>query len=280
MRADARIAVNEPFADRAVARWGPIERPVVVPNYPEPWTPPSVAPDLIRAELGLAADVPICLFWGRLGPNMGLVEAAEAVLTVPSAVMVVLGFGRGWEESVARDHEPRFAGRHFTLPARHPDELPAWVASADVALITLPPSSYNQRYTTPNKFLEALTAGTPMVLGPDLPTMAAILEREDAGRVARSMAPDEIARAIRAILDLPASERSAWRARIAAAARERYSWPEAAAAYRGVLAGLRASAGLTAPIVGLGRPLPILSLVVRARRSRTAAPIAGWPCGS
>jgi len=238
--ADARIAVNEPFADRAVARWG-IERPVVVPNYPEPWTPPAVAPDLIRAELGLAADVPICLFWGRLGPNMGLVEAAEAVLTLPTAVMVVLGFGRGWDDSVARDREPRFAGRHFTLPARHPDELPAWVASADVALITLPPSSYNQRYTTPNKFLEALTAGTPMVLGPDLPTMAAILEREDAGRVARSMAPDEIARAIQAILDLPASERSAWRARIAAAARERYSWPEAAAAYRGVLAALRAT---------------------------------------
>jgi glycosyltransferase involved in cell wall biosynthesis len=107
--------------------------------------------------------------------------------------------------------------------------------------VTLPPSSYNQRYTTPNKFLEAMTAGTPMVLGPDLPTMSGILEREDAGRVARSMAPEDIARAIRAILDLPAAERDAWRARTAAAARERYSWPEAAAAYRQVVAGLRAA---------------------------------------
>jgi glycosyltransferase involved in cell wall biosynthesis len=241
--ADARIAVNEPFADRAVARWGLEERPVVVPNYPEPWTSPAVPPDLIRAELGLAADVRICLFWGRLGPNMGLVEAAEAVLAVASTAMVVLGFGRGWEESVARDREPRFAGRHFTLPARHPDELPAWVASADVALITLPPSSYNQRYTTPNKFLEALTAGTPMVLGPDLPTMARILEREDAGRIARSMATADIAAAIHAILDLPATERAAWRERLAAAARERFSWPEAAAAYRRVVAGLRRATG-------------------------------------
>jgi glycosyltransferase involved in cell wall biosynthesis len=107
------------------------------------------------------------------------------------------------------------------------------------APVTLPTSSYKQRYTTPNKFLEAMTAGTPMVLGPDLPTMAGILEREDAGRVARSMAPEEIARAIREILDLPVAERVAWRARIAAAARERYSWPQAAAAYRGVVAGLR-----------------------------------------
>jgi glycosyltransferase involved in cell wall biosynthesis len=239
--ADARIAVNEPFADRAVARWGLAERPVVVPNYPEPWTPPIAPPDLIRTELGLAADVRICLFWGRLGPNMGLVEAAEAVLAVPSAAMVVLGFGRGWEESAARDRDPRFAGRHFTLPARHPDELPAWVASADVALITLPPSSYNQRFTTPNKFLEAMTAGTPMVLGPDLPTMAGILEREDAGRIVRSMSPDDIAAAIRAILEVSAAERLAWRSRIAATARERYSWPEAAAAYRGVVSGVRAA---------------------------------------
>jgi glycosyltransferase involved in cell wall biosynthesis len=238
--ADARIAVNEPFADRAVARWGLRERPVVVPNYPEPWTPPPTTPDLIRAELGLPADVRICLFWGRLGPNMGLVEAAEAVLAVPSVAMVVLGFGRGWEESLARDSDPRFAGRHFTLPARHPDDVPAWVASADVALVTLPPSSYNQRYTTPNKFLEAMMAGTPMVLGPDLPTMAAILEREDAGRIARSMAPEEIARAIRAILDMPATERAAWRARIAATARERYGWPIAARAYRRVIRDLAA----------------------------------------
>ena len=75
-----------------------------------------------------------------------------------------------------------------------------WVASADVAMITLPPLSFNQRFTTPNKFLEALAAGTPIVLGPDLPTMAGILEQEEAGRVVASMAPADVAAAIRSIL--------------------------------------------------------------------------------
>jgi len=37
------------------------------------------------------------------------------------------------------------------------------------------------------RFLEAMTAGTPMVLGPDLPTMEAVLRKEDLGRVAASM---------------------------------------------------------------------------------------------
>ena len=238
--ADVRIAVNEPFADRARERWGLPVRPLVVPNYPEPWTSPATPPDLIRAALRLPAAVRVCLFWGRLGPNLGLDEAAESILAVPSAAMVVIGFGRGWDASLARDRDPRFMGRHFTLPARHPDDLPAWIASADIALVTLPPLSYNQRYTTPNKFLEAMTAGTPIVLGPDLPTMADILEREDLGRIALSMAPADIAAAIRAILDQPEVERRAWRSRIAATARSRYSWPEAAEAYRRIVAGLRA----------------------------------------
>jgi hypothetical protein len=68
--------------------------------------------------------------------------------------------------------------------------------------------------------------------------MEALLRREDLGRVAASMDPPDIAAAIREILDLPAAERAAWRERIATTARERYGWPIAAAAYRGLVASL------------------------------------------
>jgi glycosyltransferase involved in cell wall biosynthesis len=53
------------------------------------------------------------------------------------------------------------------------------------------------------------------------------------------MEPADIAAAIRAILELPAAEREAWRERIATTARERYSWPIAAAAYRELIRSLR-----------------------------------------
>ena len=239
-RADAHVAVNRPFADRVATSWALPRTPVVVPNYPEPVTLPEPPPDRIRQALDIPPSTRVALFWGRLGPNLGLDEMAEAVLLVPDTTLVLLGFGRGWQRSVARDADPRFQGRHFTLPAVHPDELLSWVVSADVAMVTLPPISYNQRYTTPNKFLEAMAAGVPMVLGPDLPTMERILRSEDLGRVAASMAPPDIAIAIREILALPAEERRAWRARIAATGRERYSWPAAAAAYRAVLDDLGA----------------------------------------
>jgi glycosyltransferase involved in cell wall biosynthesis len=240
-KADAVTAVTEPFADWAVSHWDLATRPTVVPNYPEPWTPPpGPPPDRIRAVTGIAPSTRILLFWGRLGPYVGLDQMAEAMLQVPDSALVLLGFGRGWDASVARDADPRFAGRHFTLPAVHPDQLSEWVASADVAMNSLPALSYSGRYTFLNKFFEAMTGGIPMVLGPDLPTMEEVLRREDLGRVAASMDPADIAVAVRSILDLPPAELAAWRERIRTTARERYSWPIAARAYRDLVRSLEA----------------------------------------
>jgi glycosyltransferase involved in cell wall biosynthesis len=228
---DAVTTVSEPLAERMVVRLGLAERPVVVPNYPWPWTPPATRPDLIRAALDLPPSTRIVLFQGRLGPNLGLDESAEAVLRVPDAVLVCLGFGRWFERSRARDRDPRFHGRHFTLPAVHPDELAAWTASADVALVPLPAVSFNQRNAIPNKFLEAIVAGTPVVLGPDLPAMAALVARHDLGLVARTLGPVDLGAAIAAILERSPAEVAAERARLVALGAERFSWPAAAATY-------------------------------------------------
>ena len=232
---DAITAVNDPLADRLMSAVGLAERPTVVPNYPEPWDPPATHPDLIRTALGLPATTRIVLFQGRLGPDLGLAESAEAVLRVPDAVLVLIGFGRWYDRCRARDEEPRFKGRHFTLPAVHPDELAAWTASADVTLVPLPPISFNQRNATPNKFLEAIVAGTPIVLGPDLPAMEALLRRHDLGRVARSLAPADLAAAITEILDRPADAAAADRERVMALAADQFIWPIAAATYRGLV---------------------------------------------
>ena len=67
-------------------------------ELPEPWTPPPGGPpDRIRALLGLPATTPICLFWGRLGPTSGSTRWRRPILLVPDAVLVVMGFGRGWD---------------------------------------------------------------------------------------------------------------------------------------------------------------------------------------
>ena len=134
----------------------------------------------LRAAARLPPATRIVLFQGRLGPGLGLETAAEAVLAVPDAALVLLGFGRGVDASRGRDRDPRYAGRHVTLPSRHPDELLAWTVGADVALIPLPASSVNQRLSTPNKFWEAIAAGTPVVVVRGLEVMERLVREYDA----------------------------------------------------------------------------------------------------
>ena len=239
--ADARITVNDELAARLATAWG-TPAPVVVPNWPD--VRPGRAGDggdRIRRALDLPATTRIVLFQGRLGPNLGLDEAAAAIGDVPDAVLCVIGFGRGFAASQARDADPRYAGRHRTLPAVHPDEIVAWTASADVALVPLPPVSANQRASTPNKFWEALAAGTPVVLGPGLPVMARIIDADDLGVVAASLRPADLAAAIRRVIDVEPEVAAERRRRIAALAAERFSWSAVASRYRALAVRLFAA---------------------------------------
>ncbi|HEY8439643.1 MAG TPA: glycosyltransferase, partial [Candidatus Limnocylindrales bacterium] len=239
--ADARITVNDDLAARLADAWR-TKRPAVVPNWPELTDDVTAQPDRIRDALRLPSTTRIVLFQGRLGPNLGLDALAQAVLEVPDAALCLIGFGRGFGASVARDSDPRFGGRHHTLPAVHPDEIVSWTASADVCVIPLPPVSANQRASTPNKFWEAIAAGTPVVIGPGLPAMRRVVVEHDLGVVARSLDPGDLAAAIVAVLDVAPTAAAERRARIRLIASERYAWRVAARRYRDVVAEIAGDA--------------------------------------
>jgi glycosyltransferase involved in cell wall biosynthesis len=237
-RADAIVTVNEPIAEHLARAWRVRAAPTVLLNCQPRWDPPEPRPDLVREAAGLPPDRRIVLFLGRLGRERGLEEAAEAVLFVDDAALVMLGFGPWADRLRERDRDPRYAGRHVTLPAVPPDDVPAWTASADVSIVAVPANSLNQRLSTPNKFWESLTAGTPVVVGRDLEVMRAIVEGERLGAVADPADPEDLARALRAVLDAPPDERAAMRARCLAITRDRFSWEAAVTVYLDLVDGL------------------------------------------
>ena len=161
---------------------------------------------------------------------------------MPDAAPVPLGFGRGYAASLARDATRATPAATSTLPAVHPDELLAWTASADVALVPLPPVSENQRASTPNKFWEAIAAGTPLVIGAGSDPHGRLVETYDLGVVAASLAPDDLAAAIRRVIDVEPAAATERRRRIASIARERFAWPVAAERYRALVESLFARA--------------------------------------
>jgi len=243
-RTDAVVTVNDALADHCHKLWPFRERPTVALNCQPRWTPPAERPDLIREAAGLPAGRGIVLFLGKLGRQRGLEMAAEAVVRLRDAALVMLGAGVNpqWDEVLAaKSREPRFEGRHVVLPPVHPDDVRSWAASADASIIAVPANSLNQRLSTPNKFWESLAAGTPVVIGKDLEVMRDIVEADGLGAVADPADPEDLARALRDVLEQPPNGYTAMRERCLTVSRERYNWEMAVEPYLELVARLRSS---------------------------------------
>jgi alpha-maltose-1-phosphate synthase len=237
----AVVTVNDPLADHCHRIWPFRERPTVLLNCQPRWTPPATRPDLIREATGLPAGRRIVLFLGKLGRQRGLEMAAEAMVRLENAALVMLGatVNSQWSGVLAeRSRDPRFVGRHFVLPPVHPDDVRLWAASADVSIIAVPATSLNQRLSTPNKFWESLAAGTPVVIGRDLEVMREIVEGDGLGASADPLDPDDLVRALRDVLEQPPEAYEAMRSRCLAVSSERYNWEAAVQPYLDLVARL------------------------------------------
>lgn len=223
----AVVTVNNSLA-RDLGRRLRASRIVVVHNCPARWIPPAPRPDLIRSATGIPAGERIALYHGGFSAHRGLEQLAGAILEpgLESVHAVFLGYGsqRAMLDRMAAD--PRFGGRLHVLTAVPPSGLLPWVASADVAVVPIQPSTLNHRLSTPNKLFEALAAGVPVVVS-DFEEMHEIVLGDPAGPLGAVCQPTDVAdvaRAIRQVLELPADEAAALRDRCLRAAHLRWSW--------------------------------------------------------
>jgi glycosyltransferase involved in cell wall biosynthesis len=234
--ADLVVTVNDAYADILVPLLG-IPRPLVVRNCPDPYDPPGTPPDRIRELVGLPPDTTVVLYQGGLMTERGVEQGMEAILEVPEAHYVVMGFGSQRAAFVELARQPRFRGHVSVIDAVAPEELLAWTASADVMLMAIQPTTLNHRYTTPQKLWEAIAAGVPVVAS-DLPGMAEVVREVGCGTLCDPTSPASIAAAIRELLELSADARVAMRARMLAAAHDRYNWRVQAEVLLAAYAGL------------------------------------------
>jgi glycosyltransferase involved in cell wall biosynthesis len=226
-RAAALVTVNESLSADLGRRLSP-RRTVVVHNCPAKWDPPTPRPDLIRQATGIAPGERIALYHGGFSAHRGLEELAASILRpgLERTHAVYLGYGsqRAMLAELAADE--RYGGRLHVLGAVPPDELLPWVASADVGIVAIQPSTRNHLLSTPNKLFECLAAGLPVVVS-DFQEMRAIVlddPRGSLGEVCRPDDVDDLARAMRAILDLPGDDAEILRARCLQVAHERWNW--------------------------------------------------------
>jgi teichuronic acid biosynthesis glycosyltransferase TuaC len=223
-RAARVVAVSRALADEAIALGVRRERTAIVMNGVDSalFAPRDRA--AARRDLELPAG-PLAVYVGNLKQEKGVLDLAHAwhqvARALPSATLAVVGHGP-LASAVAELTRP-LGSRVRLAGARPHDEVPRWMAAADV--VVLPSHSEG----TPNVVLEALASGRRVVATavggvPDLLASGAL------GALVSPRAPDALARAITDALRAPYDPEEV--ARLGA----RGGWAASAAALHAVLA--------------------------------------------
>lgn len=187
------ITVNDSIAQAYLQRYGRALH--VVRNIP---MKRALAPAPSRAELGLPTDRRILVMQGAgLNIQRGAEEAVLAMKDLPGCLLLLIGGGDVWPvvERMVTAHDlsdrVRLVGK---LPYERMMDL---TRNADLGLTLDKDTNLNYRFSLPNKLFDYLNAGIP-VLATDLPEVAGIVRRYEAGIVIATADPVVIAREVTA----------------------------------------------------------------------------------
>lgn len=220
-RADRITACSHDLRNRAVALGASTDRIEVVPYGVDAsrFAPDPEARRRRRDALGLPDDTPLLFTAGRLVRKKGFEFLIEAVgrlrATWPTLTLAIAGGGD--LETELRQHAGRqgVADRVRFLGPLAQDEIPSYLAAADLAVVPSVRDPSGNVDGLPNVLMEALASGTPVVTT-TAGGIGAVASDAHTARVVPEGDATALATAIAALLTDP-SERS----RLGSAARAR-----------------------------------------------------------
>jgi glycosyltransferase involved in cell wall biosynthesis len=192
-RTDAVITVSDSIADYLAALYG-IARPAVVLNAPNVNKGPATG-DHVRARLGLGDSVPLAIYVGSVTVHRGIEEGVRALAHAPALHLALIGPRPPQMERKLLDEAAALGigeRLHLVDPVPH-ETVTAFVRTADVSLVLIQNVCLSYRFCFPNKLLESLLAGVP-VIASRLVELEQMVERTGAGLVVDETDPAAIAR--------------------------------------------------------------------------------------
>ena len=146
-----------------------------------------------KSDLAIPADSRVILYQGAVNVDRGLEEAIRAMKFVKEkACLLIIGTGDVSDQLKRLAIEEGVSGKViFTGPVPLED-LYEYTLMADIGLSIEKDVSLNYHFCLPNKFLDYIQAGVPVLVSP-LPEMKAIVEKYGIGEMIGSHDPQYLA---------------------------------------------------------------------------------------
>ncbi|WP_349617555.1 glycosyltransferase [Azotobacter salinestris] len=260
-RADRVLTRSQPAVEILLARAGPGTSPgkfQVVGNGrdTERFSPGDAdSRQRMRERLGLAADAPLLVYAGSLGPQYcqeEMFRLFERILQrrADAHLLVLTGSPESLQPTLERFAALAPAVTCLSVPG---EAVPGYLACADLGL-ALRRSSFSMRGVAPIKLGEYLLCGLPVLASPGIGDTDAIAAR--AGRLLAAPADAELERAARWFCDEVLVQREAWRERCRNLGLRHFSLEACADAYAAALTPLRTSLQAASPQPSLSGSQP------------------------
>jgi len=207
--ADRVVTVSPPLAAALQERHSLPRTPDVVRNIP-PVGAGELDGETVREKVGLGPDVPLLVYSGGVQAARGVDTALDALLLLPEAHLVVVAVpspdSAACRQLSVHARALGVADRFHLLPPVAPDQVAAFLRSADVGLIPLRHFGSHEMALA-NKLFEYLHAGVPAVVS-DCRAQAAFVREHGTGEVHVAGDAASLAAMVRKVLDDPRPYRS------------------------------------------------------------------------
>ncbi len=165
----------------------------VIRNVPILHEPLIQTKEELRKELSLPLDKKIFILQGAgINIQRGSEEAVEAIASVPNATLLIVGGGDVIPDLKLTVEQLHLEDKVIFKNKMPSSELRRHTAASDVGLSLDKDTNLNYRYSLPNKLFDYLHAGIP-VIASNLPEVANVINKYEAGIIISSHQPGEIA---------------------------------------------------------------------------------------
>ena len=156
-----------------------------------------------RSKFNIGEDQKVILYQGAVNVDRGLEEVVGAMKFLETdAVLVIAGIGDIFESLRKSTDESGLASKVRFLGQVPFQELHSMTLMADIGISIEKDVSVNYHYCLPNKFLDYIQAGIPVLVSP-FPEMKAIVDQYHIGEYIGGHEPESLARSIDSMLNNP-----------------------------------------------------------------------------